>query len=225
MVAIAEKLRGPRSRLEFVFDRPQVLGSAFLAPAILYVLLLVGIPFLLAVYYALSAYTVYNPTYHFVGLQNFITVVQSEIFRRIVEGGGPQLGARRCIDELRFRTDLIAGASCASRKQKTRLELPTGLAGSQIRIGEACHRAGPDGGDAVDACQPVAKDVSDGQRELFVQLARSRSAKGQYRNGAAVDGRGGGRGQRRLLRGRRFAVNRDEGDRGNEQQCNRCPYI
>jgi len=82
MVAIAEKLRGPRSRLEFVFDRPQVLGSAFLAPAILYVLLLVGIPFLLAVYYALSAYTVYNPTYHFVGLQNFITVVQSEIFRR-----------------------------------------------------------------------------------------------------------------------------------------------
>jgi len=82
MVAIAEKLRARRSRLEFVFDRPQVLGSAFLVPAILYVLLLVGVPFLLAVYYALSAYTIYNPSYHFVGLRNFIDVAQSDIFRR-----------------------------------------------------------------------------------------------------------------------------------------------
>ena len=82
MVAIAEKLRGRRSRWEFVFDRPQVLGSLFLAPAILYVFALVGIPFLLAVYYALSAYTIYNPTYHFVGLRNFIDVVQSDIFQR-----------------------------------------------------------------------------------------------------------------------------------------------
>ncbi|MBV8937097.1 MAG: sugar ABC transporter permease [Alphaproteobacteria bacterium] len=82
MVAIAERARGRRSRFEFAFDRPRVLGSVFLAPAILYVLLLVGVPFLLAVYYALSAYTVYNPSYHFVGLRNFIQVVQSDIFRR-----------------------------------------------------------------------------------------------------------------------------------------------
>ena len=39
-------------------------------------------PFLLAVYYALSAYTVYNPSYQFVGLRNFIQAVQSDIFRR-----------------------------------------------------------------------------------------------------------------------------------------------
>jgi multiple sugar transport system permease protein len=82
MVAIAEKIRAQRFRFEFVFDRPQVLGSIFLAPAILYVLILVGIPFLLAVYYAFSAYTIYNPSYHFVGLRNFVEVVQSEIFRR-----------------------------------------------------------------------------------------------------------------------------------------------
>lgn len=82
MVAIAERVRWRRARFEFVFDRPQVLGSAFLAPAILYVLVLVGIPFLLAVYYALSAYTIYNPSYHFVGLRNFIQVMQSETFRR-----------------------------------------------------------------------------------------------------------------------------------------------
>jgi multiple sugar transport system permease protein len=82
MVAIAEKIWTRRSRFEFVFDRPRVLGSVLLAPAILYVLLLVGLPFLLAVYYAVSAYTIYNPSYHFVGLQNFFQVVQSDVFRR-----------------------------------------------------------------------------------------------------------------------------------------------
>jgi multiple sugar transport system permease protein len=82
MVAISEVRRRHASRFEFVFDRPQVLGSLFLAPAIVYVLALVGIPFLLAIYYALSAYSIYNPSYHFVGLRNFIDVVQSETFRR-----------------------------------------------------------------------------------------------------------------------------------------------
>jgi multiple sugar transport system permease protein len=82
MVAIAEKFRGRRSHFKFVFDRPRVLGSLFLTPAILYVLVLVGVPFLLAVYYAVSAYTIYNPSYRFVGLSNFFQVVQSDIFRR-----------------------------------------------------------------------------------------------------------------------------------------------
>jgi len=82
MVAIAEKIHGSRSRFQIVFDRPRVLGAAFLTPAILYILLLVGLPFLLAVYYALSAYTIYNPSYHFVGLRNFVEVVESDIFRR-----------------------------------------------------------------------------------------------------------------------------------------------
>jgi len=82
MVAITEKVHARRSRFEFVFDRPRVLGSLFLAPAVLYVLILVGLPFLLAVYYAVSAYTIYNPSYRFVGLSNFFQVVQSDIFRR-----------------------------------------------------------------------------------------------------------------------------------------------
>jgi multiple sugar transport system permease protein len=81
MVAIAEKFRVKRSRFGFVFDRPRVLGSLFLGPALLYVLVLVGLPLLLAVYYAMSAYSIYNPSYHFVGLRNFIEVVHSQIFR------------------------------------------------------------------------------------------------------------------------------------------------
>ena len=41
-----------------------------------------AVPFLLAVYYSLSAYTIYNPSYHFVGLRNFIQVVQNPVFRQ-----------------------------------------------------------------------------------------------------------------------------------------------
>jgi multiple sugar transport system permease protein len=80
MVAIAERLRGRRSRFEFAFDRPRVLGSVFLAPAILYVLLLVGLPFLLAAYYSVSAYTIYNPSWRFAGLANFEQIVQDPVF-------------------------------------------------------------------------------------------------------------------------------------------------
>ena len=42
----------PASRFRFILDRREVLGPLFVAPAILYVLLLVGMPFLLAVYYS-----------------------------------------------------------------------------------------------------------------------------------------------------------------------------
>lgn len=80
MVAIAERIRGRRHGFQFAFDRPRVLGSVFLAPAILYVLLLVGVPFLLALYYALSAYTIYNPSWRFVGLANFEQIVQDPVF-------------------------------------------------------------------------------------------------------------------------------------------------
>ena len=82
MVAIAERQRGVRSPLRFVLDRAEVLGPMLLAPAILYILVLVAIPFLLAVYYSLSAYTIYNPSYHFVGLRNFIQAVRDPVFQR-----------------------------------------------------------------------------------------------------------------------------------------------
>jgi len=82
MVAITERLRERGSRFEFMLDKPRVLGSLFLTPAILYILVLVGVPFLLAIYYSVSAYTIYNPSYHFVGLSNFAEVVESDVFRR-----------------------------------------------------------------------------------------------------------------------------------------------
>ena len=70
----------PASRFRFILDRRDVLGAIFVAPAILYVLLLVGVPFLLAVYYSVSAYTIYDPSWRFVGLENFEQIVQDPVF-------------------------------------------------------------------------------------------------------------------------------------------------
>jgi multiple sugar transport system permease protein len=80
MTAIAEF--APRPRHRYLFDRADLLGPLFIAPAILYVLLLVALPFLLAIYYSVSAFTIFDPSYKFVGLKNFFDVIQSDIFRR-----------------------------------------------------------------------------------------------------------------------------------------------
>ena len=82
MVAIAESVPKPASRFRFILDRRDVLGSLFVAPAILYVLLLVGVPFLMAVYYSVSAYTIYNPSWQFVGLSNFVDIIENPSFRQ-----------------------------------------------------------------------------------------------------------------------------------------------
>ncbi len=81
MAVIAEPVATkPASRFRFILDRRDVLGALFVSPAILYVLLLVGMPFLLAVYYSLSAYTIYDPTWRFVGLANFQQILQNPVF-------------------------------------------------------------------------------------------------------------------------------------------------
>jgi multiple sugar transport system permease protein len=81
MVAIVESVPKPASCFRFILDRRDVLGAIFVAPAILYVLLLVGVPFLMAVYYSVSAYTIYDPSWKFVGLANFIDVIENPSFR------------------------------------------------------------------------------------------------------------------------------------------------
>ncbi len=82
MVAIAESVPRPTSRFRFILDRRDVLGALFVSPAILYVLLLVGVPFLMAVYYSVSAYTIYDPSWSFVGLQNFEDIIEDPMFRQ-----------------------------------------------------------------------------------------------------------------------------------------------
>ena len=80
MASIAEPVAKPALRFRFILDRREVLGAIFVAPAILYVLLLVGVPFLLSVYYSVSAYTIYDPSWRFVGLANFKQILQNPVF-------------------------------------------------------------------------------------------------------------------------------------------------
>src|ERR1700739_1628554 len=83
MVSIAEPIAAKTvSRYRFILARREVLGSILLAPAVLYWLLLVGVPFLLAIYYSVSAYTIYNPSWRFVGLANFAQIVENPDFLR-----------------------------------------------------------------------------------------------------------------------------------------------
>ena len=81
MAAIADSAPRATSRFRFIFDRRDVLGAIFVSPAILYVLLLVGVPFLMSVYYSVSAYTIYDPSWRFVGLANFEQILANPDFR------------------------------------------------------------------------------------------------------------------------------------------------
>lgn len=62
--------------------RQRWLGPAMLLPAVLYILALVGVPFVLAFLYAVGDVKVGSVGYHFVGLANFKSVLQSPAFRR-----------------------------------------------------------------------------------------------------------------------------------------------
>ena len=69
----------PRSH---IWDREQVLAPLLIAPAILYIVVLVGIPFFMAIYYSLSDATTGSQTLHFVGLRNFQAVLKDHVFRK-----------------------------------------------------------------------------------------------------------------------------------------------
>src|SRR5262249_21996364 len=58
------------------------LGPAMLLPAILYIVALVGVPFILAFLYAVGDVKVGSVGYHFVGLSNFTSAFESPTFRR-----------------------------------------------------------------------------------------------------------------------------------------------
>jgi multiple sugar transport system permease protein len=78
----ASAIAAPRRTARFLLDRPEVMGPLFIAPAILYVFILVALPFCLALYYAVSAYSIFDPSYRFVGFKNLTDVMSSDIFRR-----------------------------------------------------------------------------------------------------------------------------------------------
>src|SRR5450432_141449 len=62
-----------------------LLGAAMFAPAILYIVLLIGAPFVLAVFYAFSDARIGSNELHYVGLENFRSILQSPSFHQAVK--------------------------------------------------------------------------------------------------------------------------------------------
>ena len=64
-----------------LFDREEWLGPLLIGPAILYIVLLIGVPFFLALYYGLTDITVGSRTLNFVGLKNFASIIGTAKFQ------------------------------------------------------------------------------------------------------------------------------------------------
>ena len=78
-VSVAVRAR-PRGWFESQTSRRLAFGYLLLAPAVLYVLLLIGAPFLFSVYMALSDANVGDPAARFIGLENFGAALESDVF-------------------------------------------------------------------------------------------------------------------------------------------------
>jgi len=65
-----------------VGDDPSWLGRLMLAPAVIYIALVVAVPFLLAISYSFSTVTVGSSTPRFVGLENFRSALDDPTFLR-----------------------------------------------------------------------------------------------------------------------------------------------
>ncbi|MGH7919789.1 MAG: carbohydrate ABC transporter permease [Candidatus Dormibacteraceae bacterium] len=73
-----------RKRRSYLFERDRVLGPLLLAPAVLYLVLVVGYPLVLAIMYAFSDVTVGSSKFDFVGLQTFVSAVNDPNFPGVV---------------------------------------------------------------------------------------------------------------------------------------------
>ncbi len=66
----------------WLFDSQRFVGIMFLLPAVLYIILLVGLPFVIAILFSLSDVSVGNTDLNFVGFRNFDNIFQSQQFRQ-----------------------------------------------------------------------------------------------------------------------------------------------
>jgi multiple sugar transport system permease protein len=78
----AAQAESPIRRRTRLADNDTWLGRAMLAPAIIYIVALVGVPFLLALFYSVTNITVGHTDIRFVGLENFIAALQNPTFLR-----------------------------------------------------------------------------------------------------------------------------------------------
>ncbi|HEU0116820.1 MAG TPA: sugar ABC transporter permease [Thermomicrobiales bacterium] len=79
--AVFQPAAGAAVRRSYWLDREGVLGPLLLAPAVIYILALVGFPLVLALLYSISSITVGDQSLHFIGLDNFRTALANSTFR------------------------------------------------------------------------------------------------------------------------------------------------
>lgn len=68
-------------RRRYLSDNPRFLAALFMSPAVLYIVALVGFPFILAIVYAFTDISTGNPELEFVGLETFRRVLADPVFR------------------------------------------------------------------------------------------------------------------------------------------------
>ncbi len=71
-----------KKRFQYLTDREGFLGTIFLLPSVLYIVLLVGLPFGIAIAFSLSDVTVGDTSLDYVGLDNFRRILNTPQFRR-----------------------------------------------------------------------------------------------------------------------------------------------
>ena len=78
--ALYKVAQKPKS--SYLLDREGFLSLLFLLPAVVYIAVLVGLPFILAITFSLTNVTVGNTSLDFVGLENFRAVIRTPQFQR-----------------------------------------------------------------------------------------------------------------------------------------------
>ena len=84
MATLEREVGGEAARARgwgFVLDEPRWLGPLMIGPAVLYIALVVGVPFFLALYYSLSDISMGSRSLGFVGLKNFASVAGTTKFQ------------------------------------------------------------------------------------------------------------------------------------------------
>jgi multiple sugar transport system permease protein len=74
-------LTAGQPRESAIIDNERWLGSLLIGPAILYIVLLVGLPFVMALYYSVSNTTTAGGSSSFVGLANFANIIDTPKFQ------------------------------------------------------------------------------------------------------------------------------------------------
>jgi len=70
------------SRRRYLADNPRFLAGLFMSPAVVYILALVGFPFVLAIIYSFTDISTGNPALDFVGWDTFARVLEDPVFRQ-----------------------------------------------------------------------------------------------------------------------------------------------